>query len=85
MSYKHIRVKRQKAYIKISTVLIKIIIIWKQNREGTLFSVITNTNDRLACSARKVFINLSNGMYASYLVCLPLLFMNQLHKTSYFF
>ena len=41
------------------------IIIWNQNREGTLFSIITNMNDRLTCYAREVYISLRNSIYVA--------------------
>ena len=34
------------------------------NREGTIVSIITYTNNRFACYAKKVCINLTNSMYA---------------------
>ena len=40
-------------------------------REGTIIRIITNTNNRLTCYAKKVCIHLTNSMYA-YLIYLPL-------------
>ena len=54
------------------------------NREGALFSIITNTNDRFACYAKKVNINLTKSLYGC-LTCLPSFSINRLHKKSYFF
>ena len=54
------------------------------NREGTIVSIITYTNDRFTCYAKKVCINLENSMYAC-LICLSLFFINRLHKKWYFF
>ena len=68
----------------ISTVLKTITIIWKINTEGTLFSIIAKTNDRLTCYAKKVCINLTNSVYAC-LIFLSLYFINRLHMKSYFF
>ena len=78
MSCKHTRV-----YIKISTVKMKILIIWKHNRECALFNIITNTNDRLTCIAAKVCISVTNSMYAG-LICLPFFFINRLNKKIIF-
>ena len=41
------------------------------NREGTIVSIITNTNNRFTCYAKEVCINLTNSMYAC-LIYLPL-------------
>ena len=41
------------------------------NREGTIVSIITYTNNRFTCYAKKVCINLTNSMYAC-LICLSL-------------
>ena len=38
------------------------------NREGTIVSIITYTNNRFTCYAKKVCINLTNSMYAC-LIC----------------
>ena len=38
------------------------------NREGTLVSIITYTNNRFTCYVKKVCINLTNSMYAC-LIC----------------
>ena len=54
------------------------------NREGTIVSIITYTNNRFTCYAKKVCINLTNSMYAR-LICLSLFFINRLHKKLYFF
>ena len=54
------------------------------NREGTIFSIITYTTNRFTCYAKKVCINLTNSMYAC-LICLSLFFINLLHKKLYFF
>ena len=54
------------------------------NREGTIVSIITYTNKRFTCNAKKVCINLTNSMYAC-LICLSLFFVNRLHKNLYFF
>ena len=40
------------------------------NREGTIVSIITNTNNRFTCHAKKVCINLTNTTYAC-LIYLP--------------
>ena len=54
-------------------------------REGTtIVSIITYTNNRFTCSAKKVHINITNSMYAC-LICLSLFFINRLHKKLYFF
>ena len=37
------------------------------NREGTLFSIITITNDILTCNAEKLCIHLAISMYACFL------------------
>ena len=34
------------------------------NREGTIVSIITYTNNRFTCYVKKVCINLTNSMYA---------------------
>ena len=52
-----------------------------ENRENTIVSIITYTNNRFA---KKVCINLTNSMYAC-LICLSLFFINHLHKKLYFF
>ena len=54
------------------------------NREGSIVSIITNTNNRFTCYAKKVCINLTNKMYAC-LICLSLFFINRLDKKLYFF
>ena len=54
------------------------------NREGTIVSIITNTNNRFTSYAKKVRINLTNNMYAC-LICLLLFFINRLHKKWNFF
>ena len=54
------------------------------NREGTIVSIITYTNNTFTCYAKKVCINLTNSMYAC-LICLSLFFINLLHKKLYFF
>ena len=54
------------------------------NREGTIVSIITYTNNRFRCYAKKVCINLKNSMYAC-LICLSLFFINRLPKQLYFF
>ena len=54
------------------------------NRENTKVSIITYTNNRFTCYAKKLGINLSNSMYAC-LICLSLFFINRLHKKFYFF
>ena len=54
------------------------------NREETIVSIITNTNNRFTCYAQDVCINLTNSMYAC-LICLSLFFINRLHKKLYFF
>ena len=54
------------------------------NREGTIVSIIANTNNRFTCYAKKICINLRNSMYAR-LIYLPLFFINRLHKKLYFF
>ena len=54
------------------------------NREGTIVSIITYTNNRFTCYAKKVGINLTNSMYAC-LICLSLFFINRLHKKLNFF
>ena len=41
------------------------------NREGTIVSIITYTNNSLTCYAKKVCINLTNSTYAC-LICLSL-------------
>ena len=38
------------------------------DREGTIVSIITYTNDRFTCNAKKVCINVTNSMYAC-LIC----------------
>ena len=48
-------------------------------REGTIVSIITYTNNRFTCSAKKVRINITNSLYAC-LICLSLFFINRLHK-----
>ena len=53
-------------------------------REGAIVSIITYTNKRFTCYAKKVCINLTNSMYAC-LICLLLFFINRLHKKFYFF
>ena len=53
------------------------------NSEGTIVSIITNTNNRFTCYAEKVCINLTNRMYAR-LICLSLFFINRLHKKFYY-
>ena len=45
------------------------------NREGTIVSIITYTNNRFTCYAKKVCINLTNSMYAC-LIYLPLFFLS---------
>ena len=52
-----------------------------ENRENTIISIITYTNNRFA---KKVCINLTNSMYAC-LICLSLFFIDRLHKKLYFF
>ena len=54
------------------------------NREGTIVSIITHTNKRFTCYAKKEWINLTNSMYACS-ICLSLFFINRLHKKLYFF
>ena len=54
------------------------------NREGTIVSIITYTNNRFTCYVKKVCINLTNSMYAC-LIYLSLFFINRLHKKLYFF
>ena len=54
------------------------------NREGTIVSLITYTNNRYTCYAKKVGFNLTNSMYAC-LICMSLFFINRLHKKLYFF
>ena len=54
------------------------------NREGTIASIITYTNNRFTCYAKKVCINLTNSMYAC-LIYLSLFFINHLHKFFDFF
>ena len=54
------------------------------NREGTIVSIITYTNNRFACFVNKVCINLTNSMYAC-LIFLSLFLINYLHKKLYFF
>ena len=54
------------------------------NREDTIVSIITYTNKRLTCYAKKVCINLTNSMYAC-LICLLLFVINRLHKKLYLF
>ena len=54
------------------------------NREGTIVSILTYTNNRYTCYAEKVCINLTNNMYAC-LISLWLFFINRLHKKLYFF
>ena len=44
-------------YIKLSTVLIKN--NYMDNREGTIVSIITYTNNRFTCYAKKVCMNLT--------------------------
>ena len=41
------------------------------NREDTKVSIITYTNNRFTCHAKKVCINLTNSLYA-FLICLSL-------------
>ena len=47
-------------------------------REGTIVSIITYTNNRFTCYAKKVCINLKNSIYAC-LICLPLFCINRLY------
>ena len=54
------------------------------NGEGTIISIITYTNNRFTCSAKKVCIDLTNSMYAC-LIYLSLFFINRQHKKLYFF
>ena len=54
------------------------------NREGTIVSIISYKNNRFTCYAKKVRIHLTDSMYAC-LICLPLFFINRLHKKLYFF
>ena len=54
------------------------------NREGTIVSIITYTNNRFTCYAKKICINLTNSMYAC-LICLSLFLINRLHKKFDFF
>ena len=54
------------------------------NREDTIVSIITYTNNRFTCYAKKVCINSTNSMYAC-LICLSFFFINRLHKKLYFF
>ena len=54
------------------------------NREGTIVSIITYTNNKFTCYAKKVCINLTISIYAC-LICLSLVFINRLHKKLYFF
>ena len=54
------------------------------NREDTILSIITYTDNRLTCNVKKVCINLTNSMYAC-LIYLSLFFINRLHKKLYFF
>ena len=54
------------------------------NREGTIVSFITYTNNRFTCYSKTVYINLTNGMYVC-LICLSLFFINRLHKKLYYF
>ena len=82
MSCKHISYRDKKAYIKSSTVLINN--NYMDNREGTIVNIITYTNNRFTCYAKKVCINLPNSMYAC-LICLSLFFINRLHKELYFY
>ena len=57
---------------------------YMDNREDTIVSIITYTNNRVIYYAKKVCINLTNSMYAC-LICLLLFFINRLHKKFYFF
>ena len=43
------------------------------NREGTIVSIITYTNNRFTSYAKKVLINITNSMYAC-LICMSLFF-----------
>ena len=54
------------------------------NREGTIVSIITYTNNIFTGYAKKVCISLTNSMYAC-LIYLLLFFINHLHKKLYFF
>ena len=49
------------------------------NKEGTIVSIITYTNNRFACYVNKVCTNLTNSMYACF-IYLSLFFINRLHK-----
>ena len=57
---------------------------YMDNRECTIISIISYTNNRFTCYVKKVCINLTNSMYAC-LICLSLFFINLLHKKLYFF
>ena len=54
------------------------------NREGTIVSIITYTNNRFTCYAKKVCIHLTDSMHAC-LICLLLFFINRRHKKLLFF
>ena len=54
------------------------------NREGTIVSIITYTNNIFTCYAKNVCINLTNSTFAC-LICLSLFFISRLHKKLYFF
>ena len=54
------------------------------NREGTIVSIITYTNNSFARYVKEVCINLTNSMYA-YNLSVALFFINCLHKILYFF
>ena len=54
------------------------------NRKGTIVSIITYTNNKFTCYAKKVCINLADSMYAC-LIYLLLFFIKHLHKKMYFF
>ena len=54
------------------------------NREGTIVSIITYKNNSFACYAKKVFIHLTDSMYAC-LICLSLFFYQSSVKKLYFF
>ena len=49
------------------------------NREGTIVSIITYTNNRFTCYVKKVCIHLVKSMYAC-LIYLSLFLINRLHK-----
>ena len=51
------------------------------NREGTIVSNITYKNNRFTCYAKKLYINLTNSMFAC-LICRSLFFINRLHKKN---